>query len=590
MPTSREQELLRAAAAAGIDPNSLSPVPPEMTVDVPPPYITRAQAQEIPSEMLTPREKPNRAMLQDVRHGATAVGPDPEAVGLDPYAAVGNRVATVARNQPTDSERVKGEQAKTDERVGTDDISMRNPSNYDALADLQRRFTVNAVGAMVPGHMQPERVTTQQESGVPIPEDAAILNKQGFENRIESAAKQKVANEAIERTRGIAAEHAALADKVLLSGESEGQREAAKQREGALQKVQAALDALDHPIESPTDKMAKWGAGKRIGFMLASMLGGAAGARTGQNPFLQSFDRQLEADMATEKLNAEQRGNKLRGAQSLYELIRQHTQSDAEARAVQRAMFWKGFASTVERTAAQMGVTLNDARFNDLKASIDERYRDALMDMAKTSTGKTTVQKSVKYVPPQFISMAAKATGLKPADADAKIKDYIEYREKVGLPEMDQTLDLMRSALKNMPDSDVKRFYQQQLATNPAMPFGSLLRNIAASDDPQAKKFMSAIASAFSTSVRAAGGKALTRYEALLKQMELEPAYFAEWYNNLASEYNRLEGEARTGLGVYGQRLVPIIDQLNDYHRNAPNTTSRAVGAEVLPEAVPRVR
>ncbi len=479
------------------------------------------------------------------------------------------------------------EYSAAEQEVDTTRMEPRVPANYDATSDLQARTSQPQRVAMTPGGFQPERVTTQQEQGIPVPEDVRRLTASGYEARQASAQLQRDAGANAANAQGIAAPYAAEADRKFLAGELNDRATESRERGSALERIKAAVAEYDQPIESPHDRMQKWDAGKKIAFVLASAIGGAMGYKNASNPFLESFNKFADMDMEAMKQESARRDKKLGAANNLYDAVRQNASSDAEARAIVRALYWKSFASTVEQTAAKMGVDLNDAKYADMKASIDEKYRDALMEQGKMSGTKTTMQKSVKYVPPQFVTLAAKSTGMKPEDANKVIGEYVDYREKQGQPLREHVLNLAKNALEHA-EPGAKQYILHKLASSPQMTLGGVLRDMAASGDPMAQKYLASVSGAFSKYARTQGGKAFTGMEMQLEQMQNQPTMFVDWYNNVADEYNAVEGEARLKLGVQGPQLMPTIDRLLDYHRNAPGTSARPIGADVMTGAIPK--
>lgn len=577
----REQELLEMARRAGVDTNEFG-------------------GEQEPIEILPEVPYDPEAMRAEMARREAASGTGgrfDELSKLGGEKAVSAQADAQVRRELDEKsggdarKRVAQAQSQAESEVGKRDLTPRAPAEYNARADLEQSGvvapSVKVAGAGVrPGGFQPDKVVVETQGGIPIPEDVTTLTRQGYFGRQDSAATQGAAGGELARIQEIAAREKQKGDRYFLDQDSKAMADAEAQRASGLKRVQDAIAAYDKPIETPHDRMQQWGIGKKIAFVLASMLGGMGGAGTGRNPFLESFQKFAEMDMEKMREEGAQRDKKYGAAKDLYSLIRENVSSDAEARATMRAMYWKTFAGRIEQEAARMGVDINDAKFKDLKAGIDEKYRDALLEQAKLAADKTTVQKSIKYVPPQLISLGAKATGLKPEEVSKRIGEYVQFREKSGQPLREAALDQMRRALDSLPQN-LKGKMMEYLATTRGSLSGAM-RTMWSSADPEAKKALNAMATAFVDIARADGGKTLPKDEIEIQKMRTDPGNFVNFYDSTANQYNQVEGDARLLLGVEGPQLVPILDRLRDWHRNSPGTTSRAVGADVLEGAMPK--
>jgi hypothetical protein len=310
---------------------------------------------------------------------------------------------------------------------------------------------------------------------------------------------------------------------------------------------------------------------------MASAVGGAMGSRTGTNPFLSSFEKAIDVDMDIARMAQQRNRDRMSGAQNLFDMLQRELGSEAAAREAMRAMYWGAADKMVDAQARRMGLTLNDARVSGLKGAIAEKYADSLLKVSQLGP-RTVTQASEKFVPPQIVALGTRQ-GISEKALTEAFAYYSDNRQKRMQPERENTLNLAKRALESAPEG-MQQYVQTWLAQNRGGTVGDALRGYMASGDPEAARNMSAVAETFSRVVRMSGGKALTLSEQDIEKMKQNPSLFADFYGAEADLYNTHESEIRLGLGAAGTAMMPLIERTLDFHRNAPDTSSRALGAE----------
>lgn len=524
-----------------------------------------------------------------------------QQIGLTPGAGAenlpGRKLLTLTEQRARDEETAARQDATG--ASGKADVTANNRQRVQELdPEKMRRAEARLFGAPQqggaviirnPGGWQPSGRAVQQAMGPEAPGARDALDD-AYAEAVRSAAggatTEKEQNETLGRLQSAAS---SAGEKFAVEGQRESQR-ASDKLSAVAGDIQKFVNDAAVPIQSPQEAMKQWGADKKIPFLLASMVSGAAGAVTGTNgnAFLENFDKFMNADINRQKDERKQKSEQADQSKGVYWALHAGFKDDDQARAATRALYYQALESRVKEAAIKYQIDSANPRYQALLSQIDTARAHEIEALAKLTGISTTVQSNDRFVPPSATVVAAGGpAGLKAGDV-AKDRAWIFNGMKdLKVPETQAELDAMRSVIM-AGDRAKGGLLQRFIAQYPnSIPFSAVLAQAGA--DPQMKQYLADLGQYVIKSGHTDFGAAFTPSEQERQAVFRSPEMIPELYNRGA---RKLQGDLQSVLSsAPSGHGYAVFDEMRSESRdmmNAPGSLVTATGADnTLPQALP---
>jgi hypothetical protein len=430
------------------------------------------------------------------------------------------------------------------------------------------------------GGMRPERSTAQVTKGPEVPGAMDALDDayhEAVHGAAGAATAQRAQDETLGRLQGVSS---AAGEKFATEEKRESQNASDKLGAVAAQ-IQTAINDTAKPVETPQQAMQKWGADKKVGFLLASIVGGIGG-ENGRNTFLDSFNGFLKSETDRQAVELKQKQDQNNDSKSVYWMMHKGFGDDAAARAGTRALYYQALESRVKQAAIKYNIDATNPRYQAILSQIDTARAHELETLAKISGATTSRQESEVYAPPQAIQVG----GVSKAQ-DAKAREIIGTGfEKLKVGDTQNQLDAMRSAIMG-GDRAKGGLLQRYLVSYPNTPFASILAQFGTT--PQGKQYLSDVGDYIIKSGHTDFGAAFTPSEQERQSLFRSPEMIPELYNRGARKLQRdLQDVISQVPGGAGYRVFGEMRSEQRDMMNAPGSLVTATGSDnTLPQALP---
>ncbi len=438
--------------------------------------------------------------------------------------------------------------------------------------------------AVTKGGMIPERSTVQITKGPEAPGARDALDD-AYAEAVRGAGGNMAAEQENDQRLG------RVQSEVSKAGErfaTEGQREAqnASDKLSAVSSdIQKFINNAAVPVETPQQAMQKWGADKKIAFVLASALAGGAGAATGKhdNAFLDSFNGFLKSETDRQAAERKQKEGQAEASKSVYWMMHAGFKDDDQARAATRALYYQALESRLKEAAIKYQIDTSGPRYKSLLSQIDTARAHELEQLAKLSGATVSQQESQRYVPPQAVVVGG--GGMKPEDI-AKDRAFIFGGIKdLKINEKAKDLNAMRSALM-LGDAAKGGLLQRYLTAHPSTSFADIVAQVGTT--PEGKQYLADVGAYVIKSGHTDFGAAFTPNEETRQNMfrspELLPQLYNRWSSDLGTDLRSVLRSAPSGHGYL------TWEQMRGEERdmmNVPGSLVNTTDSKALPEALP---
>lgn len=303
--------------------------------------------------------------------------------------------------------------------------------------------------------------SSRQTQQVREPGEAAFLRETGAALELDSITKQYNADrQAAHEMIGFAQDRERINERFRIMEEERARRAAEIKADGERRIAEAEKafeDAAPDPKWNPYQEVANGSWDKKVMLGLGSMLGALGASMTkGPNYFLETFNAQIQRRIELARQHREHLGKTVTGRKDAYSRALAALGSQRAMDAIEEARMWRALDIRIEQVAAQQGYDSLDARVQALRAGAVAKHREKMMEAAQHVTEVSAAQQAFKPV----VVVGGGGGGKDPLAEG--LEKMLDHRIKLGLPELEGTLNNMNAAILGFAANPSMR---DQLAT-----------------------------------------------------------------------------------------------------------------------------
>lgn len=549
-----------------------SPPPPVRTIEQANADFAKYRAQKDAERLARPGHEADVRAQQDADIAAGDVGGyDPGAPGATASPAEPTAAAAYGRRSDEDIKR-SGWFGLSDDEIkskaagefGKTQLNAASPQTLDmALRAFAPRMVGVTKGGMVPsteGHQ------AQTESKVFPKEYYDVLKQLDAHGRsaaegnsiVETETQRALANSAAERQSMLAEQ--AKGEEAALKQEGEARAFAQDRINRAITDYQASGPRFENygtlfNDSAPMQQVAGFGG------MLLGLFGQAD---TGQpSAFTAQLDKMIEQRAQMAEAQSKKLGQVVGMRENAFSRLERSFGDARAARATIRALYIEQAKAKLEQSAAQIGISSENPRYQSALAELDQKMLAHLKEGASVVT--EGARNESRYAPPRAI-MAQPTSGFDVSqlskEDQSSLKDFEAELQKRQILQQQTGVALMSEGLKDLKGEDpgkVNTFMHALARSNPER-WGQLAAQLGSS--PGNLKFVAGMEKV----LRGEGGKALPAGEMMLNALKYGSGSLADLETGLYTVNRSVQDQFDSlRAGPYA-RAYQIYSMLHEKH------------------------